>query len=133
VWGDMLMRQAARVAINRTVAGVHFPVDSVSGAILGLTLAEYVYNRCTYVADEPGINLLTQATFDGRNFDAADDFDWHILYDAETDTQTDHLPPRGPNRWMNVKRTDGPTTVTDSKPLQWLWNKAAAEWNDVTP
>ena len=36
-----LMRLASRVAINRTVAGVHFPVDSAAGCFLGLALGEY--------------------------------------------------------------------------------------------
>ncbi len=40
VWGEMLMRQAALIPINRTVAGVHFPVDSAAGA--GRALAEWI-------------------------------------------------------------------------------------------
>ena len=39
------MNQAARIAINRTVAGVHFPVDSMAGQLLGLTVAEYFIKR----------------------------------------------------------------------------------------
>ena len=47
---EQLMRQAARVAINRTVAGVHFPVDSTAGRVLGVTLAEYFIARCKALA-----------------------------------------------------------------------------------
>ena len=42
-----LMRLASRVAINRTVAGVHFPADSAAGCFLGLALGQYFWRRCT--------------------------------------------------------------------------------------
>ncbi len=40
MYAVQLLRQAARVAVNRQVAGVHFPVDSAAGALLGLTLGD---------------------------------------------------------------------------------------------
>ena len=59
-YASELMQLASRVAINRTVAGVHFPVDSSAGELLGLTLGQYFFNRCTaaanydaYAFDEP--------------------------------------------------------------------------------
>ena len=36
-------RLAHRIASNRTVAGVHFPVDSGAGALMGCLLGEYIY------------------------------------------------------------------------------------------
>jgi len=44
---DMLYRAAFRMAFNRIVAGVHFPVDMPAGAVLGLALGEYFVRRCT--------------------------------------------------------------------------------------
>lgn len=41
--GPMLFRIAHRIAANRTVAGVHFPVDSASGAWVGCHIGELVY------------------------------------------------------------------------------------------
>ncbi|ETA52549.2 phosphatase PAP2 family protein [Ponticoccus alexandrii] len=38
--GAPLYRHAERIAMNRTVAGVHFPTDSMAGAVLGVTVAE---------------------------------------------------------------------------------------------
>ncbi len=38
------MRIAARIATNRTVAGVHYPTDSMAGAVLGMTMAEALIN-----------------------------------------------------------------------------------------
>ena len=69
-WGEQLMRLAARVAINRTVAGVHFPIDSVAGAILGLTLARYLEARCSN-GQTPGEEPRLQGrSFDGTAFPA---------------------------------------------------------------
>jgi hypothetical protein len=59
-WCVQLMRQAARIAINRTVAGVHFPVDSAAGQLLGLTLADFLIARATAAH--------TSWKFDGRNY-----------------------------------------------------------------
>jgi hypothetical protein len=41
-----LQRIAARVSINRVIAGVHFPVDLMAGRVLGQALGDYVVARC---------------------------------------------------------------------------------------
>lgn len=40
-----LWRLAARIAVNRTVAGIHYPVDSALGAVLGVTLGRAILAR----------------------------------------------------------------------------------------
>lgn len=59
---DQLYRLACRIAVNRTVAGVHFPADSAAGAVLGIQLGRYLMAR----ASEKG--AVAQASFDGRKF-----------------------------------------------------------------
>lgn len=60
---SQLYRLACRIAINRTVAGVHFPVDSASGAVLGIQLGRYLMARGM---DEAG--SVGSARFDGTAF-----------------------------------------------------------------
>ncbi len=120
-WAEQLLRLANRVAVNRTVAGVHFPVDSAAGAVLGLTLGLYFYNRCvpnaTYDAYE----------FDGTQFPAttggplADgDFYWQLYYDTTGDQQL--APP--PYVTANAGQA-----MQASPLLTWLWQQALGEWS----
>ncbi|MEM9222159.1 MAG: phosphatase PAP2 family protein [Pseudomonadota bacterium] len=44
---QMFLAQAARIATNRTVAGVHFPVDSIAGLALGRAIADFVVSLAT--------------------------------------------------------------------------------------
>jgi hypothetical protein len=38
---DRLARLAARISVNRVIAGMHFPVDLAAGLVLGLAVARY--------------------------------------------------------------------------------------------
>ena len=98
-----LMRQAARVAINRQIAGVHFPADSGAGQVLGSALAEYFLFRCK------GEGQVRAWSFAPEDFGADSDFNW---------TKVALNPP--------VK---GATELkADAGPLGWIWQEARAEF-----
>ena len=128
IWGEQLMRLAARIAINRTVAGVHFPVDSAAGALLGLTLGQYLVNRCTRPQSQTSYESWR---FDGRKYPVPGnqkeppddgDFYWHQMYDVEIQDQLETA--------YATKRSDETTMPHDKSPiLTKLWNKAKAEWS----
>jgi hypothetical protein len=116
--GVQLMRQAARIAINRTVAGVHFPADSAAGAVLGLTLGQYLVNRANGTATN-----YRAAEFDGAAYPGGEDFDWSDLFNVTA------APPRVDFTKAYVNDMGLPLQALDqSGPLVWLWNKAVAEW-----
>ena len=119
MWREQLMRQAARISINRTVAGVHFPVDSAAGAVLGLTLAKYFVARCT------GGEYWAWA-FDGREFLGRMDFEWRAISDAiHLHGSKDHDSPPGIPPYMSP----GSKPSVDRSPmLGWLWSQAVKEW-----
>lgn len=116
-----LVRMAARIAVNRTVAGVHFPIDSIAGALLGLTLGEY------FLARVRG-GRYHAAHFDGTAADIGRrDFAWWEIYDPASAgllfaDGTEKTHPA-------VRRFDGETYAADDSPaLTWLWERAVAEW-----
>jgi membrane-associated phospholipid phosphatase len=111
--GVELMRQASRIAVNRTVAGMHFPVDTVAGQMLGLTLARYFVRRAK------GNTGFRAWRFDGERYPGTLDFDFNDLYNTNTAQQksssyVDLLPAQ--------------PLPEGSAILRWLWNEAANEW-----
>jgi membrane-associated phospholipid phosphatase len=113
---EQLMRQAARIAINRTVAGMHYPVDSAAGQLLGLTLAEYFIARFATA----GGGAFSAWTFNGTQFGGSADFDFRQQYDTSTEIRNPALP---------YAIQDAGTTNAGASPyLNWLWVKAAGEW-----
>jgi len=116
---EVLMRQAARIAINRTVAGMHYPVDSMAGQALGLAVADYFIRRC---AASTAAGNVQAVTFDagGTNYGAGQDFTGLEIYDPTNDSYVSPAPSyyaRGAN-----------VSVPGSATLNWLWHEAELEW-----
>ena len=69
---DLLYRQAHRIAVNRTVAGVHYPMDSKAGAALGIQLGRVMTGLMAGgTGPGPAIALTPNAEAD-RDFTFAD-------------------------------------------------------------
>jgi hypothetical protein len=112
---EQLMRQAARVAINRTIAGVHFPVDSAAGQVLGLALCEYLEHRATALAP------YSSWQFDGMAYAPALDFAWREQWQLQSDTRAN--APSGFSAVIAANESSVKAPL-----LADLWNKAIGEW-----
>ena len=113
---DQLERQAARIATNRVVAGVHFPVDSMAGRMLGVALGEYFVARCTQVLTLRGRTFLAAGidgapTIDFNPFNVAQDLDAAGQFYSQA----------------------GAGNIAPSTLMLHVWNQARAEWSTKFP
>jgi len=113
---DQLDRQAARIAVNRTVAGVHFPVDSMCGRMLGTALGEYFVGRCVGTT-----TALNSRTFNASWIDANPSTDFNP-FSADQDLAAGKLYSESPG-----------ANVTQSLLMSELWGKARDEWSTRFP
>ena len=106
-----VLRLAARIAVNRTVAGVHYPVDSAAGRLLGTALADYLVARAAGKAvHERGFDSALFIEQDG----APMDFSLHASMDQASGSAYTRSP----------KAQDVPKAAL----LAWLWEEAVKEW-----
>ena len=111
---EQRLRLAARIAINRTVAGVHYPVDSAAGAVLGITLGEYLAALAHPVTIKP-------RAFDGTNYGRAD------FYRALVKRMLDgEVLPDGDGQVVG-KLHDDITLSRPSPNFAWVWKQAKKE------
>lgn len=104
-----LQRQAYRIAVNRTVAGVHYPVDSAVGRVLGTLLGEFMVGRCT--GGDLRQREFTGSAYCGpqgsaRDFDLADSID-----NGQAGSQVGK-----------------PFALPEGPLMAWLWDEALKEW-----
>lgn len=106
----LLYRRAERIACNRTVAGVHFPIDSMAGRILGEVLADLLISLATN-------NQFKQRSFDLNSFDKS-----HYLDDLDVSVPIDSAE-------TPYFQSGASMSAAGKAPIiQWLWQEAAAEW-----
>lgn len=126
-YGIQFMKLANRIAVNRTVAGVHFPLDSAAGATLGLTLGAYFVGRA-----KGGVGSYTPAHFDGRATVPAEDtsighrdFHWTMAFDVKAgrirEDEDAHPSIKLLKDRVNLEGQG-------SEILHWLWDEARKEW-----
>ena len=119
---DQLLRLAARICVNRVVAGVHFPVDNAAGMVLGSQLGRYFIALMKNSAAP-----FRSWTFDSDNY-GAEDFPWREML-AVIDTDQPSLASQGSsNPFLTRGSQFTLSPVPADSPLRWLWDRAAAEW-----
>ena len=120
---EQLDRQAARITTNRVIAGVHFPVDSIAGRMLGVALGEYFVGRCTSTA-APG--QFTSRTFNAGVIDNAPTTDFNPF-------NADQKLDQSPNAGKIYSVVQGPNNIPPSDLMAYVWGMAKAEWSAKFP
>ncbi|HWL72609.1 MAG TPA: phosphatase PAP2 family protein, partial [Burkholderiaceae bacterium] len=111
---EQLFRQAARIATNRVVAGVHFPVDSMAGRMLGVALGEYFVGRCT------GGHKFKKRKFRAGVIDGAPTVDFNPFH---ADQKLDFAPAAG-----KLYSTSLGPSIAQSSIMANVWDRARKEW-----
>lgn len=110
---DMLRALAFRIAENRVVAGVHFPVDCQFGRLIGDSLTSYLLAGCGVTPSWRG------ASFDGRSLSAGGELDFMASPAPFDDDQA------------------GKPLVHSTAPalplLARLWQRARGDWFEADP
>ena len=114
---SQLFRMATRIAVNRTVAGVHFPSDSAAGALLGMTLARWIAVRAGAMPDGcPSMNFKAPLWGDSAP-DHSRDFYLARLCDVLS----------GQDPCLTIGK---PVKNPSSTLIEGVWQMASKEWND---
>ena len=123
---QQLLRQAARIAQNRTAAGVHFPVDSAAGATLGVSLGGYILEMAGSASHAHGWHCTGDA-YGGADF----------TYDSVQGIfGPDPLSVDDPSTSAQVTYATPVTYTLDTHPatlaLTQLYTLAKGEWDTGT-
>jgi hypothetical protein len=115
---DQLDRLSARITTNRVIAGVHFPVDSMAGRMLGVALGEYFVGCCN--GDQ------TSQPFMNRTFLAAG-IDGYPTADFNP-FNTTIAPIQDLDQAPFYSSQSAGTNVKQSSLMNYLWVRAQREW-----
>ncbi|MFD2815804.1 hypothetical protein ACFSYD_17800 [Paracoccus aerius] len=104
---------AARIAVNRTVAGLHYPCDSAAGAVLGIAVARWVLARAGAASGAGQVSLDAEG--------------W--VGDAPDATRDFHLPALLKVWDAKHHLKQGKTLQVGKAPmLASLWTEVTREW-----
>ena len=118
----MLLALAARIANNRMVAGLHTPIDTSAGRMLGTVLADYLLARCT------GRTSVLSGHFPGAELKAKGSK--LFLEDTEIIRNLPNVMGDELVGGNDLICTVEPAAaeIFKSEALGWLWDKAREEW-----
>src|SRR4051812_17428852 len=122
-----LMWLAARIATNRVVAGVHFPVDNAAGMVLGSLLGRYFVALATGKPATGKKRSLESWTFDATRY-GADDFRWRDMLRALENGETSLAPESGEAAFLMKGDDFELKPLPSESPVRWLWDRAVEEW-----